>query len=158
MKKITPAEVAVDLKRGVDYIGTTVSFIVHDGKGRVLLQKRSQNCRDERGKWDIGGGAVEFGEKLADAVMREVKEELTTTPLDIQLLQAGEAHRTNDDGQPTHWVWLLHAVEVDPKMVKIGEPQKIDQIKWVTLGKIPSPPHTMLSIALDIANQKNLIS
>jgi 8-oxo-dGTP pyrophosphatase MutT (NUDIX family) len=62
MKKITPAEVAVDLKRGVDYIGTTVSFIVHDGKGRVLLQKRSQNCRDERGKWDIGGGAVEFGE------------------------------------------------------------------------------------------------
>ncbi len=38
-----------DLKRGVDYIGVTVPFVIPDGKGKVLLQKRSQNCRDGAG-------------------------------------------------------------------------------------------------------------
>ena len=69
----------MDIKRGVDYIGVTVNFIIHDGKGNVLLQKRSQNCRDEQGRWDIGGGALEFGEKLEDAVRREVKEDSVQT-------------------------------------------------------------------------------
>ena len=61
MTKIKPAKTIIDLKRGVDYIGVTVNFLVHDGNGRILLQKRSKQCRDEQGRWDIGGGAVEFG-------------------------------------------------------------------------------------------------
>ena len=81
MSKIKPAKEHVDLKRGVDQIGVTVNFLVHDGNGRILLQKRSQQCRDEQGRWDIGGGAVEFGESLDDAVLRELREELNVTPL-----------------------------------------------------------------------------
>ena len=53
---------AHDLKRGIDYIGVTVVFYCHDGAGRLLLHKRSVACRDEQGRWDVGGGSMEFGE------------------------------------------------------------------------------------------------
>lgn len=147
---------AVDLKRGVDYIGVTVNFIIHDGKGRMLLQKRSQNCRDERGRWDIGGGALEFGERLEDAVKREIKEELCTEPLTVKFLSTYEALRDND-GIPTHWMAFVHAVQVNPKDVKIGEPHKIDEIGWFTTASLPKPLHSMFHLALKLAKQHDLI-
>ena len=39
-----------DLRRGIDHIGVSASFVVHDGKGRVLLQKRGAGARDENGR------------------------------------------------------------------------------------------------------------
>jgi len=74
----------VDLRRGVDHIGVSASFVVHDGQGRVLLQKRGTKARDEQGKWDVGGGAIEFGESIDEAVRREIKEELCVDPLDVE--------------------------------------------------------------------------
>ena len=65
-----------DLRRGIDHIGVSASFVVHDGKGRVLLQKRGAGARDENGRWDVGGGAIEFGESIDETVRREIKEEL----------------------------------------------------------------------------------
>ena len=56
---ITP--MADGLKKGTDYVGVAVVYYCHDGKGNVLMHKRSSKCRDEHGAWDIGGGGVEFG-------------------------------------------------------------------------------------------------
>ncbi len=61
-----------NLKPGVDYIGVTTSFYCNDGKGNFLLHKRSKNTRDENGRWDPGGGQLEFGEKPEKGVLREV--------------------------------------------------------------------------------------
>src|SRR5688572_23680600 len=124
MVKIVPAEEKVDLRRGVDHIGVCANFVVHDGKGRILLQKRSQKCRDERGTWDTGGGAIEFGETLEEAITREIKEELRTKPLDMEFLVVYDAHRQNN-GSRTHWIAIDYAVRVNPRSVKIGEPDKI---------------------------------
>ncbi len=44
------------MKRGFDYIGVTCVFYCYDKKGRLLLHKRSNKCRDEIGRWDAGGG------------------------------------------------------------------------------------------------------
>lgn len=63
------------MKAGIDYIGITTPFYCNDGKGNFLLHKRSNNCRDEHGTWDMGGGKVELGEILEEAVLREVLEE-----------------------------------------------------------------------------------
>lgn len=144
------------MRRGVDFIGVTVNFLVHDGKGNVLLQKRSLNCRDEQGRWDIGGGALEFGERLADAVRREVKEELQTDAIEVKFLRSYEALRDND-GTPTHWMAFLHAVLVDPKKVKIGEPHKIDEIGWFRQDNLPEPMHSMFTYALESALEHRLI-
>jgi ADP-ribose pyrophosphatase YjhB (NUDIX family) len=145
-----------DLRRGVDHIGVTVCFIVHNGKGNVLLQKRSKNTRDEQGNWDIGGGALEFGESIKDAVAREVFEELCDKPTKIEFLEVGEAHRHNGS-EPTHWIWLLHAVKVDPSKVKIGEPERIDEIGWFNSENLPSPSHSQLLTAIKTGKSRGII-
>lgn len=156
MSKTRVADEITDLKRGVDFIGVTVNFIVHDGKGRILLQKRSQNCRDERGRWDIGGGALEFGERLVDAVRREIKEELLADAKEIKFLKSYEALRDND-GTPTHWMAFIHSVLVEPSVINIGEPQKIDEIGWFCKDDLPEPMHSMFHHALECALQHGLL-
>ena len=47
------------------------ALIVHERK--LLLVKRGVD--PAKGKWSIPGGAVELGERMRDAVIREVKEE-----------------------------------------------------------------------------------
>jgi 8-oxo-dGTP diphosphatase len=53
--------------------------LVHDGP-RVLLIKRKYPPNE--GRWALPGGLVELGERVQDAVIREVKEE---TGLDVVL-------------------------------------------------------------------------
>lgn len=156
MSNVTIADDTVDLKRGVDYIGVTVCFVVHDGAGNILLQKRGQGARDERGNWDIGGGAVEFGETLDTAVRREVMEELCTQPISVEFITAYEAHRDNN-GVPTHWIALLHAVKVDPATVNIGEPHKIAEIGWFNSSNLPSPLHSQFNKSYDRAKEHGYI-
>ena len=50
-----------------------VGAIVFDAAGRVLLVERGQP--PAAGQWSVPGGKLEPGERLADAVAREVREE-----------------------------------------------------------------------------------
>ena len=54
-----------------------VHLHVLDADGRLYLQKRSMKKDIAPGKWDTSvGGHVDYGESLADAVVREASEEL----------------------------------------------------------------------------------
>ncbi len=139
---IKSTHAAIDLRRGFDHIGVCAPFVIHDGKGKILLHKRGKNARDEHGRWDVGGGAVEFGETLEAAVRRELKEEFGADALEITYITTYEAHREHD-GQKTHWIAVTHAVLVDPDTVVIGEPDKIDEIGWFGLDDLPDPLHSM---------------
>lgn len=150
------ADEKIDLRRGVDHIGISAAAIIHDGHGKILLMQRGPKARDENGRWDICGGAIEFGESIDEALEREIGEELCTKPLEIDFLLAYDAHREHN-GDKTHWICLLHAAQVDPATVKIGEPDKISAIGWFGLDDIPSPPHSMLHKALAAAQQAGII-
>lgn len=147
----------MDARRGIDFIGVTAVFVIHDGTGRFLLQKRSQKCRDEQGAWDVGGGSVEFGEEWDEAVRREVMEELGVDPLEVTFLKAYNALRENN-GESTHWVALVHSVKVDPKDVFINEKDKIDEIGWFNLDSLPSPLHSKMGESLKAAADAGVIS
>lgn len=54
------------------------ALIVHEGK--LVLVKRG--VQPDKGRWSIPGGAVELGERVRDAVLREAKEE---SGLDIDI-------------------------------------------------------------------------
>jgi 8-oxo-dGTP diphosphatase len=71
-------------------------------EGTVLLIQRGR--APAAGKWSVPGGRVEFGEPLADAVVREVREE---TGLSVEVDRfAGWAERTGDDAGAYHHVIL----------------------------------------------------
>lgn len=131
-----------ELKRGVDYIGITCVFFCHDGKGNLLMHKRSQNCRDERGNWDVGGGSLEFGESFEEGVRREIKEEYCCAVLNLKFVEARNVLRVNHEKKKTHWIALLFVAKVNPKQVKIGEPEAMDEIGWFTEGNWPQPMHS----------------
>lgn len=157
MSKVKIANEKTNLRRGFDHIGVCICFVVHDGKGNMLMQKRSLNCRDEQGRWDVGGGAVEFGELLEDAVTREIQEELSTKPLKIEYLHTYDAHREHE-GQKTHWIAIGYAVQVDPEKVKIGEPHKIDDIGWFTTDSLPDPLHSQCHRSFEMAKARGFIA
>jgi ADP-ribose pyrophosphatase YjhB (NUDIX family) len=129
------------MKKGVDYIGITCVFFCHDGQGNFLLHKRSEKCRDEVGRWDCGGGAMEVGETFEQAVRREIKEEYGCDVLDLKFLRANNVLRTNG-GEKTHWVALIFAAKVDPKQVINGEPEKMVEVGWFKPDAFPQPLHS----------------
>ena len=55
-------------------IRPSVSAVIFDGEGRVLLQRRTDN-----GQWGLPGGSVEIGESVKAAIVREVQEETGLT-------------------------------------------------------------------------------
>lgn len=118
-------------------------YLCHDGEGNVVLQKRGQNARDENGRWDIGGGAIEFGQTAYEALEGEISEELSTDVLDHTFLGYRDVHREKD-GQSTHWVALDFLVRVDPEKVVNGEPHKFDDVRWFALNDMPENLHSQL--------------
>lgn len=126
---------------GVEYIGVTVSFLCHDGQGRVLLNKRSRHCRDEHGHWDGGGGRVEFGETLQQALRREIREEYSAEIMTQTFLGYRDVFR-QQAGQATHWLSLDYLVQLDPNQVKNNEPDKFDALEWFAWQELPSPMHS----------------
>jgi len=144
------------LRKGFDHIGVSACFVAHDGKGNILLMQRSKNARDEHGRWDNIGGGIEFGETIEEALLRECHEELCTEPLDMQFLTVYDAHRTIN-GERSHWVAVIYAVQVDPTKVKIGEPHKFDDIGWFTSKNLPSPLHSQFYKAYNVALAQGIV-
>jgi 8-oxo-dGTP diphosphatase len=147
-----------DLRRGIDFIGVTCSFVCHDGKGKVLMHKRSKNCRDEQGRWDNGGGAHEFGATFEETIKREVKEEYGTEPFNLKFIKTYDAHRNLAGGIPTHWVSVVYAAQVDPKKVKNNEPYKIDEIGWFSFESLPTPLHSQSKHTLESVHAAGIIN
>ena len=145
------------LKRGVDYIAVGVVFFCHDGSGNFVMAKRSQQAKDEQGRWDLGGGGVELHEKLEETLVREVLEEYGSPVLKLEFLGFRDVHRINN-GQKTHWIAFDFKVLVDRDKVKICEPHKFTDLKWFTLDALPpeSEQHSQLPAFLKNYRKKLL--
>ena len=143
------------LQKGFDYIGVSVSFFCHDGKGNYVFQRRGKNARDENGRWDCGGGGLEFGEMVNECLKKEIREEYCADVLDSEFLGYYEAHREKD-GRASHWIALHFKVLVDPRQVKNGEPHKFDEIGWFRLDELPPTPelHSQLLAEIERYREK----
>ena len=134
--------------KGIDYIGVSIVFFCHDGKGNILMQKRGQNTRDEKGRWDIGAGSIEFGHSIEHTLKKEILEEYGTDVLAYEFLGNREVLR-HMEGQDTHWITFDYKVLVNRELAKNAEPHKLDEVGWFTLGTLPAPTHSQLSLFLE---------
>jgi ADP-ribose pyrophosphatase YjhB (NUDIX family) len=138
------------MKKGVDFTGITTSFCCHDGKGNILMQKRSHKCRDEQGNWDIGSGSLEFGLSPEENMKKEIKEEYGVEPKKVTHIGTRSVKRKLSDGTQTHWVAFDYLVEVEREKVKNGEPESIDEIAWFTPDSLPNPLHSQMMKFLEL--------
>ena len=128
--------------KGISWVGVSTCFFCHDGNGKFFLAKRSNKSRDEQGTWEIGGGGLKWGLTAEENMLREVKEEYNAEPKNIKFLGYRDVFRKLADGTPTHWLAIDFAVLVDPKHVKINEPDMFDDCGWFTRDNMPSPLHS----------------
>lgn len=129
------------MRSGVDYTGVGVVYYCSDGAGRVLMNLRGKNCKDEHGKWDIGGGTVEFGECLEETLVREIKEEYGADIISKEFLGFREVIKKEKDIQ-RHWIAFDYVVRVDPVQTRNAEPHKFDDVQWFQHDKLPEPLHS----------------
>jgi len=141
------------MKKGIDYTGITVSFYCHDGARNYVLHRRGENCRDEHGCWDFGGGGVKFNESLEAALHREVKEEYAADIIEFEFVGYRELFREHE-GKKTHWLSFVYIVKLDPEQVVNNEPDKHEEISWFTLDNLPTPLHSMIQESLELYKDK----
>lgn len=130
------------MKKGIDYIGVGVGAVIVNAQGRIFLAKRGKEARNESGKWEFPGGAVEFGETLELALVREVKEEYGFD-IEVQELLDVVNHIIPDEKQ--HWVSPTFLCRVKSGTPRILEPHKCDEIGWFALVEIPEEKLTIAS-------------
>lgn len=134
------------MKPGVDYIGVGVGAVIFNSEGKLLLTKRGNKSRNEVGKWEIPGGRVQWGERLEDAIKREVKEELGVDIEIIELLDVYD-HLIPDEKQ--HWVSPCFICKIAGGSPAIMEEGKLDEIGWFSLTE-------MIKLPLSIITRQNL--
>jgi ADP-ribose pyrophosphatase len=109
------------------------ALIVHEGK--LLLVKRGVD--PDKGKWSIPGGAVELGERMREAVIREVKEECG---LDVEIaldkpLDAIDNIIMSEDGRlQYHYVLLQFLVRL--KGGALRPASDVLDAKWVPFDEV----------------------
>ena len=123
------------MRRGVDYIGVGVGAVILNDDGRLFLALRGPAAKNERGLWEFPGGSVEFGERLAAALRREMTEEYGVEIEVGDLLDVVD-HLLPAEGQ--HWVsptFICRLVSGEPT---IREPGKCAAIGWFAPDDVPA--------------------
>ena len=102
--------------------------VVHDG--RLLLVRRGRGAGI--GLWSVPGGRVEWGEPLADAVVREVAEETGLAVVPAGWL--GWVERIDETHHFVNHDFLAHLAGGRPDEAQAGD--DASAIRWVALEEL----------------------
>jgi len=122
------------------FIMTCAGCAVFDGAGRLLLQQRG----DDRGPWGLPGGAMELGESIEAAAVRETFEEtgLRVRPDTLLGVYTGEAHTYANGDVVQSVVVVLTATPIEGMLTVDGI--ETVGLAWFPLDDLPGPifaPH-----------------
>ena len=122
------------MKPGHDTIGVGVGVLIFDDAGQVFLARRGEAARNEQGTWEFPGGRIEFGERMQDAIRREILEEYGITITITAELGAFDHILENE-----HWVSITFIGRYESGTPAILEPEKCNAIGWFALDQLPEP-------------------
>lgn len=109
------------------YTFASAPAIILNFRGEILLAKRKANCVFYPSLWGLPGGMTEYDEKIEDAVIREVKEEIGVKIKIIKRARGIYEHLPNKEC-PFHMIDIPYYA----KIVK-GTPEAKDEtqeVKW----------------------------
>jgi NAD+ diphosphatase len=115
----------------------TAAFIINDGK--YLMTRRA--FEPEKGKLDVPGGFVDYGETGEEAIARELQEELGLTPEQYEVIGIAPTmhnfyvnHGYLD--QEYSVMTVFYILKTD--RIEFSIEDDVDGYEWVSLDEIPS--------------------
>ncbi|AWB43560.1 DNA mismatch repair protein MutT [Paenibacillus sp. CAA11] len=110
-----------------------VGALIENEQGEVLLVYR--NRAPEKDTWSVPGGKVDLYERLEDAVIREVKEEVDLSIRVDALLGTAE---TIDESKGEHWISVLYKTSVAQGTARnMEEGGAIGDVRWFPASSLP---------------------
>lgn len=129
-----------------------VAAVIYQQDQFLLVKRRNP---PSAGRWSVPGGVQELGERTQEALKREVREE---TGLDIDVLdlvQAGDVIRWDDEGRIAyHYVILYYLAGPIGGQLQAGD--DVSDVGWFTLEEAESRdlPEGMMDILLNVLRYK----
>ncbi len=106
--------------------------VIQNKKGEYLICKMPKNRGVYPGQWGLVGGGIDEGERMDEAVHREVKEEVGLTVTDLEPLYFRDTvatkHYSDRTKEELYMIYLYFACKVRGS-VKLGD--EFDDYAWV---------------------------
>ncbi|MBC8581433.1 NUDIX hydrolase [Zhenhengia yiwuensis] len=120
-------------------IGTAPMFMPAAGiilyqNGKILLQKRGDN-----GKWALHGGAMEMGETTEETAVREAREEIGITPVELDfygVFSGKQMYHIYPDGNEVYIISTVYFCDEYSGELKVDE-NEVLEVKWFDIDKLP---------------------
>ena len=103
--------------------------VVRDGEGRRLILQRSRKSKGNPGKWEFPGGKADPGERIDEALLREVTEE---TGLMIALERVVGYGQSELPGKTI--VYVFFEARLEAGEVRLSDEH--DAFAWVELAAL----------------------
>lgn len=121
------------MKKRHSIICASYLLLIKDNK--ILLLRRF-NTGYQDGNYSVPAGHVDEGESVADALVREAKEEVGIEVKKQDTTLCHVMHRKGTDQNDERLDFFFTCQKYDGE-VKNLEPQKCDDLRWFDLGKLP---------------------
>lgn len=112
------------------YPELTVSAVIFNPQGKILL------CKSHKwqNKYVIPGGHVELGEKMEDALKREVYEETGLGIYDIKLISLKESIYSDTFHKKKHFIFIDYICKTSSNNVSLNDEAEV--YEWVDMEQI----------------------
>ncbi|WP_102401041.1 NUDIX domain-containing protein [Haloimpatiens massiliensis] len=112
------------------YPEPTVGAIIFNPEGKILL------CKSHKwgNKYVIPGGHIELGERMEDALKREILEETGLDIYDIKLISLKESVYSDTFYEGKHFIFIDYMCKTDSSNVVLND--EAEEYIWADLKKI----------------------
>lgn len=112
------------------YPEPTVGAVIFNPDNKILL------CKSHKwnNKYVIPGGHIELGEKMEDALRREILEETGLEIYDLKLISLKESVYSDTFHEDKHFIFIDYQCKTDSSEVRLNE--EAEEYRWVGLSEI----------------------